>query len=200
VKFSATLEEAEFLAHFANIKPEELNDFRKAAPDFFPETFWPDGRAALVAGMSDSTASVFKNNGLAGFDRQVYQTLLCRAWAEGFPLPLTIELVQSSGMSASTESGLALAELGIGKAYPYQRAVMFLHTEPWRAKICEQCKNYYVANHSKRRYCSVFRTLPDGRRMNCSHIKINQSKSENWHRKGKQQRLSKRGKALRDAV
>jgi hypothetical protein len=181
VKFSGTFEDAEFLAGFANLNPDGVEDFRKDYPDFFPDTFWPEGRKGYSA--------LALKEGLAGRDWLTYQTHLRQAWSktETFPLPLTIELVRPTGTGQ-------FIQLGMDEAYPYQRAVMYLYAQSWRAKICEECGNRFVADHAKRRYCSVERILPDGRRMKCSQIKINQAKSAWWNRKGKKRRLAKRGK------
>jgi hypothetical protein len=169
-RIARDLNNADALAGFANLESDQIEPYRQKHPDFFPETFWPENRTGF------SIAAL--NAGVAGFDWQTYQTLLRQAWAKKFPSDLTIRLLESSGMGPSLE-------VGMGHVYPYQNAVMLLHDQSWRAKICEDCHNRYVADHAKRKYCST----------KCSELNIAKSHLKWWRDTGKKRRSAKaRGK------
>jgi hypothetical protein len=51
----------------------------------------------------------------------------------------------------NVESDLWLAGT---RVWPYQQAVMFLGTNPWRALFCGLCSKRFVADKPGRRFCS----------------------------------------------
>jgi hypothetical protein len=185
VKYSGKLEDAQYLATFANLDPKNVQAvqaFRDSYPDFFHRTFWPDGRhSPLLLATEDQFGT---------FNWKDYQRLVRKAWKEGFSLAASVVLVSLS----NTEQDL---ELVMGTAQPYQRAVMFLHTQPWAARICAECGSFFVADHPKRKYCSIARANLNGAGFtNCSKIRINSGKQKWWNEAGKAQRAAKakRGK------
>jgi hypothetical protein len=170
LKFSQIFEDAQFLAEFANLDPDKIDGFRESYPDFFPETFWPEGRAALEAGRDAVAIKAIRT--IEGFDWRTYQAILRQAWVEKFSAPWTIRLVESSGMQQSLQAAM-------GYVYPYQSAVMYLHAERWRAKICS-CGIRFVAEHAKRKFCSV--KGEDG--LKCSERAIRESHRKSWSKHG----------------
>jgi hypothetical protein len=162
------LADADVLAEFANLEPAQVVSFRQKHPDFFPDTFWPDGRVGLP--------EILVKAGEFGFDWKRYQDLLRSAWEKAFPLEKCIRLIAPSGRLEQSELYV------FGSTYAYQSAVMFLHEQPWRAKICEECHKRFVADHAKRRYCSVARATSEGGWTKCSEIKIKESHNK-WGRK-----------------
>jgi len=52
------------------------------------------------------------------------------------------------------------------KVCPYQRAVLFLHVNAWRAKICEWCGRRFVGEHSQARFCT-YGVVVDGHETTC---------------------------------
>ena len=69
--------------------------------------------------------------------------------------------------------------------WPYQRAVMFLATEPWRARFCESCGKRYVAFKPGRRYCSD----------RCTQAARRGSKRASWHKHSRKWRPKKTRKS-----
>jgi hypothetical protein len=181
VKFSGTFEDAQYLAEFANMDPKNVQAvqaFRDSYPDFFHRTFWPDGRQSPSA----------KEDQFGTVNWESYQNLVRKAWMEGFSLATSVLLIS---LSSATQD----LELMLGTAQPYQRAVMFLHTQPWASRICAECGSFFVADHPKRKYCSLARANPNGAGFtNCSKIRINSGKQKWWNESGKAQRAAKRGK------
>lgn len=140
----AILDAADALAAFANLEPANVQAFRRRFPDFLPPTFW---------------------TGLAwNADAGVYEPwirerdLLRRAWLKQFPADLCLRLVASSlflaanVLTSEDEQELASATQ---KVWPYQKSILFLQSNPWRAKVCKECGKRFVADHAKRKYCSI---------------------------------------------
>src|ERR1700722_2778294 len=60
-----------------------------------------------------------------------------------------------------TKSGIAEAmawnakrEIPKPEIYPYQHVIMRLALQPWRARICEICGQFFVKDFPRDRYCS----------------------------------------------
>lgn len=60
----------------------------------------------------------------------------------------------------------------------FQEAVYALMCDSWRAKVCEMCERYYIADKSRQRYCSV----------PCSVAAQSKAQLAYWNRRGKQKR------------
>jgi hypothetical protein len=128
---------AGILAEFANVDPSDalqIDKFKKKNAEFFPETWWPEKRLEYPATLVKS--------GYAGPDWQGYQKVVREAWIEGFPLDLTIRSV--------TLPGFLLQHATV---YNYQRAVMLLHVQPWRASFCPKCGSRFVRAKPGDRFC-----------------------------------------------
>jgi hypothetical protein len=76
------------------------------------------------------------------------------------------------------------------RSWPYQMAVMFLASEPWRARFCQECGQRFVADKPKNSYCSV----------SCSGEARRASKRLSWEKHGKEWRPAKesKGKTARE--
>ena len=141
--------DAERLAKFSNARDlAEVNRFRTRNEDFLPPYFWelvyiprtPDESLPLDSAPTDEPGSWFW---------QQFQHFLRAAWLmPPFSLDACVQLI-SCGVD-SHEDAAPDKRLVV---WPYQRAVMFLGTESWRARFC-QCGQRFAADKPARRFCS----------------------------------------------
>lgn len=140
----AILDAADALATFANLEPDGVENFRRLYPAFVPQTWWigpswKDGVGVYVPWIRE-------------------RDLLRKAWAAGFPAELTLELATTSLFLIShvmTSDTTEQMEQTPQKVWDYQRALLFLSAEQWRARMCEECGKPFVADHAGRTYCSI---------------------------------------------
>jgi hypothetical protein len=192
VQFSTKFEAAEFLAKFANLELDRLDSFREEYPGFFPEKFWTVFGQVSINRLVDPDPDL-KVRPLTM--ARLVQIAMQDIWRDGFTDDHSIGLI---GLG----NGSALGESWDLQAYPYQTAIMFLHNEPWRAKICEECGGLYVADHPLRRYCS---RTPEAEGLEkealkkCSQKGIQKARNKWWDNVGKQRRAEKAAKAAKSA-
>jgi len=140
----ALLDAADALATFAALEPDGVEKFRQRYHAFVPQTWWigpswKDGVGVYHPWMHE-------------------RDLLRKAWAAGFPAELALELATTSLFlisRAMTSDTIDEMEKTPQKVWDYQRAMLFLSVDQWRAKICEECGNPFVADHASRKYCSI---------------------------------------------
>ena len=180
----ALLDAADALAAFADLEPDGVENFRRLYPAFVPQTWWigpswKDGVGVYHPWMRE-------------------RDLLRKAWAAGFPADLTLELATTSLFliaHALTSDTTEEMEKTPQKVWDYQRALLFLSVDQWRAKNCEECGNPFVADHASRKYCSI--AAENG--MNCSALVIKRQhlkwgEENNWGReKNQEEKSSHRG-------
>lgn len=128
------LEDARTLALFSNLAdPKDAEYFRHNYPGFVPPAWW----------------TVEYSNNLIW---NLWQQLLQESWTELSFDRIVALLIQWSSTSGASQS--VVHGVNIPTAYPYQRAVMFLAMEQWRAKFCEQCGKRFVKEKPPQRFCS----------------------------------------------
>jgi hypothetical protein len=177
------LNAADALAEFANLEPASVNEFRQRWTDFVPAECWTK-REALDLGPI--------------FVWKILQSKVRDAWGKQFPSESTIDLISTvareSDFIKQLENVTKMTNEEFHQknrdhswakpeAYPFQSAVMLLTMEPWRAKVCEECGNRFVADHAKRKYCSV--SGPDGVKCSAKVIKrthLEWGRENNWGR------------------
>jgi hypothetical protein len=126
--------DAETLAMFSNLDQQrDVDYFRNNYPEFMPKGFWTWMRAH--AGVKDEPLYVWKQ----------IQRILREAWQTGFPLEKSIPLVSVRNFDFEAD------DWDVDPA-PFQKAVMFLSVEPWRARFCV-CGKRFVADRPTRQYC-----------------------------------------------
>ena len=148
------LQDARTLAAFSNLTPEDAEYFRHNYPGFVPDYWWQ--------------AVYFQNAGFRGdfaiahsppinTDEKavwrLWEKFLRESWTKLSPDRI-IALLTRWASRAAESSETEVAGVDIPIAYPYQRAVMFLALEPWRAAFCEKCGQRFVKEKPARRYCS----------------------------------------------
>jgi hypothetical protein len=118
--------------------------FRRDWPVFFPETFWKRDLEQKPPGVIHSDAvpqlpvvPMWK----------AYQDVLLEAWRHRFPMSDTVRLIvapvsqEFDALSSVTES-------------PYQRAVLLVAMESWRARFCFLCGQPFAADKGASKFCS----------------------------------------------
>jgi hypothetical protein len=193
-KTKNVLWDSERLADFSNVKwPKDAQKFRGSCSDFFPQDFWrkdlraspddpiPEGDPGLYGG--DTNVQLYAMGLLDRPDRVplwwFFKQRLREAWQRGFPLEMSVSLITSLSPFFR-----AFTFLKASQVWPYQRALMFLCNEPWRARFCSQCGDRFVGDKPARRFCSA----------TCSAKARKNSRAASWQKHGKEWRNRYEGK------
>jgi hypothetical protein len=162
------LRDVRLLVEFANLEPDGVEGFRRDHTDFVPPVWWIG--PALSTSMGTYTPWVLERDRLR------------TAWAKEFPAGKTLELVTTSlflvGHALASDT-TAEMESTPQKVWPYQRAVLFLHVNAWRAKTCEWCERRFVAEHPKARFCT-YGVVVEGNETPCFWAHRKKYKSKKW--------------------
>ncbi len=158
------LVDAEMLARFAELKREEVEDFRHTvAPGFVPESWWgADGQR------------------MAGWKIwQEMQTLVRSAWDSGFPTDYALSILLNH-FSTDTQPESFLTSTDIFQALPYQQATMFMFNQSWRARRCNrpQCRKRFVAKKPNDQFCSADCRVMFRRQYKAAHIREKRKQSK----------------------
>jgi hypothetical protein len=181
------LQLANTLAEFANLKPADVAVFRKAYPNFAGHDWW-DG----MERRGDETESKPSWLGL--------QETVRKAWENHFSPDTCIALiVHGSNLSIIGETVRHLNEdlvamegpeawqrmksFARAQVFDYQRAVMFLHVQPWRASRCLNgaCGKLFAKDAKGRLFCS----------QTCYNANRSEDKRRWWNEVGTKQRAKK---------
>lgn len=165
---------ADALAGFSNLEPAGVEDFRKRYAEFVPDFWWKESvtslsgtaavtiwqacQAHLQAAWKNGfplTASIrLINSGVrpeSPIEGRDYHVEPAAAPVVHAANAVVIPREQATIYHVNLESDLWLAGT---RVWPYQQAVMFLGTNPWRALFCGQCGKRFVADKPGRRFCS----------------------------------------------
>lgn len=153
--------DAEALAVFSNLDQAGVDYFRNNYPGFFPDRIWDVVRFRALE-PPDEEALDWEGQPSEPLDESPHiiwrqlQNELRRAWQQGFPLEASIALLSDTwhhGFPGEiTDRGWEPRDFK-PKAWPYQKAVMFLAVDAWRARVC-LCGKRFVADKPSRRFCS----------------------------------------------
>lgn len=156
------IRDAQALAGFANLTARDVEYFRRNYPEFVPNAWW-DYQPTDREGKPRSWAQQYSPESTKQWQQN--QACLRGAWREQFHIELyqLIELLLSvfdprdvfeTLIGPDTPDLPAFSdEFVTGRLDPYHRAVLFLHEQNWRARLCQRCKSPFVAGHSKQKYC-----------------------------------------------
>jgi hypothetical protein len=151
--------DADALAKFSNLKPQDTEEFRnKIYRDFLPADLWD------VLSFTVGDTSVGETSSPVAW--QSIQGLLQDAWANRFPLDSSVQIITAVDKLSQLTRQLARASQMSNEdivnrvwpaqeVWPFQRAVMFLAVESWRARFCPACGKRFVAVKPKSTYCDV---------------------------------------------
>jgi hypothetical protein len=143
----ATFEAAETLAEFARLTPEGVEVFREYHEDFVPAVWWEY--------KVSSGTLLWKIN----------QEFLQEAWEKHFEigqfelmrlLTSVFDPTSITDVMLRTKSRPAFATVTEmpEEFYPYQKAVLFLMNQKWRARFCNVCRLPFVRGHNQQKSCS----------------------------------------------
>lgn len=147
----SSLVDAEMLAKFSNLAPAQVDEFRNSiAPDFLPADYW-NAPSITVVGDPESPW-------------QWLQHGVQDAWAN-FSLDRSIQLITAVDKYSKLEQRLQqipkisnqeilTIELPAPEVWGFQRAVMFLAVNSWRARFCLGCGKRFVATKPRSTYCT----------------------------------------------
>jgi hypothetical protein len=164
----AAVREAEALAELANLEPADVETFVKNHPNFVPSIWWNSPAWSKHLGIH------------VPWERE--RDRLRDAWATEFPANKTLELTANGLFMAAHTLEFETtdeAENAPRKIWPYQRAVLFLHVDSWRAKTCEWCNRRFIGTHSQARFCLY--GAPGDPESTCFAAHRKPSKAENWN-------------------
>jgi hypothetical protein len=190
------LRNAQALAEFSNLGPEQIDYFRNNFPDFFPDAWWnyESSWKEKQWVLSQSFIRYSWEIGFGGKDGVHRLVVLMMLVFD--PDDLTLGLDSKDGERPDFRPALGnIYEVGGGihwhKAVvpSYQKAVAYLFNDPWRARFCAECNKRFVAAEPKNKFCSE----------SCAHEHRNRQKRDNWNKYGKQQRQQRRNNARQTA-
>ncbi len=175
------------LAKFANLRAEEVDDFRKLsqAEDFAPDAWWSGSAFSMRPGASSMQIW------------QVEQRRLRQAWASHFSPQSWLELIISSSKYSEREEwikqfseqtlamnnedaaqfeGQQTPKIPPVRVYSYYQAIVFVSHTPWCAKICrwKDCHKYFIADQNRKEFCSL----------ECLNCQRNVTKLTSWKKPG----------------
>jgi len=162
-KAKELLWDAERLVLFANAADRRaVEEFRSNHEHFFPPSFWAmsdlpvpgellfevDSSKLFSSLGADPSGESEPAESVPYWKKVPYwwmlQQALRRSWELSFPLNWCVMLISAAHDQNPTPF----------RVWPFQRAVMFLGVEPWRARFCGVCGNRFVADKPARRFCS----------------------------------------------
>jgi hypothetical protein len=134
--------DAKTLALFADLKPEDAEKFRNSVgKDFVPELWWTQRGIEEPSPGGVNTSKVW----------QEWQIALRSAWDSHFPTDYVVALLATYYQLESLHE--EFVPIKIPDARPYQKALMVLAVESWRARKC-RCDTRFVAEKPNSLFCS----------------------------------------------
>ena len=142
--YKEILSNAEKLAEFTNVENEKaIRRFQKNNPDFFDLDFWKELAAGTVhVAFKDPSRA---RTTLTVDSWETFRDLTRQAWAEQFPPDRSVLLLVLSAFSKT--------KLLFPPSH-FQKAVMFLAVQSWRARFCNVCGRRFVPDKPATRLCS----------------------------------------------
>ncbi len=132
------LKAAKAFAAFLDLRESETGKFRRKHPDFI--LMW-----LVWKSIQEQSRKVWEN----GFPQnEVLQILSSNDLLDGELITTTAD---EQGKSHVKSQSVDEYQRGL----TYKKAVLFLFTDSWRAKICRHCERHFIANHSQSECCSV---------------------------------------------
>jgi hypothetical protein len=169
------------LADFANAESREaVENFRANNPDYFPPAVWHNA-SAPIPGEKGFDEILLKPDIESSFKPSYWfgvREALRDAWQGGFTDEHCVILLSFAGDIPLKPSG---------EVWPFQRSVMFLAVEDWRARFCGVCGKRFVADQPARRFCSTA----------CTGKGRKASRRAYWKDKGKDWRANRKRKSSR---
>jgi hypothetical protein len=181
-----TLASVSVLADFANLETADVETFRSKHPDFAVPAWWEyQSDLAKSGGMSKHWQLVQQYVQEAWISWQSESEVSLEAWlrllTSVFDPESLLDVMIPSPTNPKYPAFATATQLA--EMTPYHKALEFVAEKPWRAKFCEECHMRFVADHARRKYCSLANA--DG--TNCSARAIKRQhrdwgRENNWGR------------------
>jgi hypothetical protein len=171
------LRNAQALAEFSNLSPGEVDYFRNNFPDFAPQPWWDYRATDAQQNQWELTQRFVRESWKNRFEGGAY-FLVALLTSVFNPSDLMDSLFD---FKVDRPAFARVSEMNWGYS-PFQRAVLYLFDNPWRARFCAECHKRFVAAEPRNKFCSE----------TCAHEHRNRQKRDNWHKHGKQNRAEKR--------
>jgi hypothetical protein len=151
--------------------PATPAEFRKAYPEFAPDSWWDseyvqntdtseDGQKLAAALMKQVEESGIDTRPLTESKKawRVTQANLRDVWDRGslsFPLDMhSLLMFLLMVYDRDDEDPPFGAIFDIDPQSPYQQALVWLNSQPWRARTCKVCKRRFIASWPSNEHCS----------------------------------------------
>jgi hypothetical protein len=194
--------DAQTLAIFANLTSEGFEYFQQNYPDFVPTSLWAEQSGVMFTHrLSASDPQTTQQATTVKFIwAETIQKALQAAWRSGFPTAESISLIGMGGhvplnlgLKVTPEVAEMLKRMGKEfefNVYGFQKAVMFLHVQAWRAAFCPKCGIRFVKTKPQQKFCTD-KCFNEGRA--AYKRKLWQQHGEEWRQQtAKQSRRSKK--------
>jgi hypothetical protein len=164
---------ADALAALSNLKLVDAKSFSRRHQKFLPEPAFLKIQAPLRDLWSQRFPLADAVETIVTIEREVIRAVLKRIKndADKRSVPLDERITVAPGNWHFQTSG-----------WPAQYAIMFLATQPWRARFCSSCGRRFVADKPSRRYCGEL----------CSHEARKKGKLTSWRNHGKAWRANQK--------
>jgi hypothetical protein len=171
------LSDATAMAEFSNLGLGDVNRFRQKHPDFFPGKWWDYRNGQQWRMTQDFLRQAWEERFAGGFFTQV------RLLLSVFDPETTLDAAFGFDVKLGEEQVFAnLGDISAGTT-PFQRAVLHLFENPWRARFCPVCGKRFVAAEAKTKFCSLPCSDEATRRR---HLEWARKNLKAWRRKQKQ--------------
>jgi hypothetical protein len=144
-------------------------EFRKAYPEFAPDSWWDSEYVQNTDTSEDGqklAAALMKQVEESGIDARplteskkawrVVQANLREFWARrGFPLDIsTLMMMLLSVYDRDDEDPPFGHVFDIDLESPYYQSLVWLNSQPWRARVCQCCHRCFIASWPSNEHCS----------------------------------------------
>jgi hypothetical protein len=130
------------LEQFARVDAVSIDAWQDRWPDFFPAKFWDHKIRQTPPGVSTSAQPQLPGIPLW----KGWQDVLLQAWRAAFPFSEVMRLAVAPVIQEVDMLG-SLSEA------PYQRALLLMASDPWRARFCSKCGKPFVALKANAKFC-----------------------------------------------
>lgn len=167
------LRNAQTLAEFSNLEPNRLDYFRNNYPNFVPQAWW-DYKNGLqwrktqeflrrwwencsTRAGARRTAPDWNSNSLASSPVSELirgaHLIQDKAALPSTSVSEVMRLILSVFDPRHPPTLTSIDEMS-WESVPFQKAVLYLFEQPWRARFCAQCNKRFVAAEPKNKFCS----------------------------------------------
>lgn len=155
---------------------ESLPIFLKLHPEFFPPLGWEEAQEVLAVLWREHFPLGKSIQLILAIDRLSY-------YLKAYPKEIPTEQRPSEDLPIPNYMAeMCIASTAKAMVWPAQFAIMFLATNPWRARFCSSCGQRFVADKPSRRYCGD----------RCSHEARKKGKLASYYKNGKTWRPNKK--------